>query len=289
MRSTIKALTGWDRRSESSKAAIHHRSAVAFYKARLVMADVARFLPFPLPAILRLAGTDKHQPDGHLYGDVYERYFRPLRWRRIRMLEIGVGGYGFGLGGQSLIAWRAFFPRGRIVAMDLYPRPDLSSGRTKVYQADQSSRADLLRIAEAEGPFHIIIDDGSHRSDHQITTFHALFDHVRDGGVYVIEDVMTSHWSFGGWDGAQIGTSAFEETCVGWFTRLARYVNHDEFESAEGVDSEMVRFAQSIGHVLFEKNLIILTRHERNKGETAIHRLKARVEATEAAAKASQA
>ena len=48
-------------------------------------------------------------------------------------------------------------------------------------------------------PFDIIIDDGSHHSDDIIQAFRSLFDKLRPGGVYSVEDLHASYWeSLGG-------------------------------------------------------------------------------------------
>ena len=271
----LKRALGWNRRGEAEKRAVHRRIAVARYRLRAAVATLLCWVPIPLATLLRRAGSDKHQPDGHLYGHAYARAFARFRYRRVKLLEIGIGGYDFSLGGQSLTAWQAYFPRGRIVACDIEDKPGLATAGTRIYRVDQSSEADLAMLREREGPFDIIIDDGSHLSRHQIFTFHRMFDALRDGGVYVIEDVMTSFWRFGGWDGAPIDSPDFAATCVGHFLGLTRYLNADEFESADGVDPALARLAANIGAIWFEKNLILIERREGPKGETAIHRIRA--------------
>jgi hypothetical protein len=274
MQAVIKRVVGWDAKTEPQKQDARRRLALWRYRARMWLATLVSPLPLPLPWLLTATGTDKHQPDRHLYGHVYDRYFRRFRHRRTRLLEIGIGGYGHALGGQSLVAWRAYFPRGTVVACDLHPRPGMASGRTRVRQMDQSSPADLRRLAAEEGPFDIVIDDGSHMSSHQILTFRELFGAVRDGGVYVVEDTMTSYWTFSGWDGAGIGAAALTDTCMGWFTALAHYVNHAEFETTEGADPTMLALAPAIGHILFAKGLIVIEKNLGPKGAAAVGRLK---------------
>ncbi len=43
------------------------------------------------------------------------------------------------------------------------------------------------------GPFDIGIDDGSHIWCHQILAFERLWPAIKRGGLYVIEDVLTSY------------------------------------------------------------------------------------------------
>ena len=45
----------------------------------------------------------------------------------------------------------------------------------------------------------IIIDDGGHTMKQQVTTFEETWNQLKDGGIYLCEDLHTSYWSsFGG-------------------------------------------------------------------------------------------
>jgi len=59
---------------------------------------------------------------------------------------------------------------------------------------------DFLRVlAEHLGTVDILIEDGGHRMDQQLNTFREMWPIVRDGGVYLVEDLHTSYWAeFGG-------------------------------------------------------------------------------------------
>ena len=115
------------------------------------------------------------------------------------------------------------------------PREAVATRHTRFHRADQGSADDLAALCAKEGPFDVIIDDGSHLSFHQLFTFHHLFDALKDGGIYVIEDVHTSFWpnsvDVGGvdWDGADIDDADFRRTCVGYFLELAKHLNHADF------------------------------------------------------------
>ncbi len=274
LKAAFKAMIGWNRLSEARKAAGWRRYYVWLYRRNVAIATLVCLLPLSLSYVLRKSGSDKHQINGHRYGHLYSRYLTRLKYRRIRLLEIGIGGYGFALGGQSLNAWQAYFPFARIIGCDLEDKRGLATPGTRIRQVDQSSAADLALLARQDGPFDVIIDDGSHLSRHQIFTFLTLFDALVDGGVYVVEDVMSSYWTFGGWDGVHIDDPAFARTCVGWFADLARYVNFDEFESDRGIDPDKLRVARQIGHISFEKNLIAVQKSLAPRGEVAITRLR---------------
>ncbi len=251
----LKRLVRWDERSDYEKS-------VALYRLRYRVARAASPVGMGLSRLMRLAGTDKHHPEragGHRYGPAYAEALRPFRWRAIRMLEIGIGGTGDEAGGRSLLAWLAYFPRATVIACDLQDRSALGGGRLQIRQMNQGDPADLQRVAE-EGPFDVIVDDGSHLSAHQRMTFAALFDALMEGGLYVIEDVQTSYWHrpVGGvvWDGAAPQSAGFGQTCVGWFLELAKHLNHAEF--LDVADPALLAYARQIRRITFEHNLILI-------------------------------
>jgi SAM-dependent methyltransferase len=132
-------------------------------------------------------GTDKASWH-HDYLSFYERYLRELRDSAVSILEIGV------LHGQSVAMWEEYFPRGYVVGLDINPATKQhETERVRVEIADQSNAADLVRVAGIYGPFDLILDDGSHIWDHQITTLRSLFPFVKPGGYYILEDIDTSY------------------------------------------------------------------------------------------------
>ncbi len=139
-------------------------------------------------------GTDK--AGGHSYTGAYDFHFARFRDRPVRLLEIGVGGYEDPhKGGESLRMWKEYFPQGQIIGLDIYDKSSLAEERIAIFQGDQGDEKCLEALAAEQGPFDIVIDDGSHLSGHVITSFKALFPHVVDTGVYVIEDIQTSYWA----------------------------------------------------------------------------------------------
>lgn len=59
---------------------------------------------------------------------------------------------------------------------------------------DQSSN-DYWDTHLKDNPMYdIIVDDGGHEMDQQIVTLNRTFPHLKDGGIYVIEDTHTSYW-----------------------------------------------------------------------------------------------
>jgi hypothetical protein len=256
----IKNLIQWDKKTDAERDAFRERVGAWRYQILSVTARLLCIFPIPLRFWLRISLSDKHRPGRHLYGYTYGRLFWKFKYRRIKLLEIGIGGYKRHLGGESLNAWQGFFPFAQIIGCDIERKEALAGFRTKIYQLDQSSKTDLDALCEREKAFDIIIDDGSHLSRHQIFTFEMLFSFLKDGGIYIVEDVQTSYWHFDHWDGAFITDPQFSQTCVGYFLNLTKYINHSELSETDNLDRKTLELARSIKQVTFEHNLIIVSK-----------------------------
>ena len=120
----------------------------------------------------------------------YETFFSCLREKEIRLLELGI------YKGGSLLLWRDYFPNGIIAGLDKNPVSLVDpTGRIHTYQGLQQDPAILNSIASELGPFDIVIDDASHRGEITRASFWHLFpNHLKPGGIYVIEDWGTGYW-----------------------------------------------------------------------------------------------
>jgi 8-demethyl-8-alpha-L-rhamnosyltetracenomycin-C 2'-O-methyltransferase len=161
----------------------------------------------------------------HDFGAVYERYFDPLRFEPIKILEIGIGGEALELGGASLLTWKEYFPNAHIFGIDLYDKAELASDRIMTFACDQADQDRLRQISSEYGPFDIIIDDGSHMSLPTLRSFFVLFHAMKPGGYYAIEDIQTSYWPHYG--GSSIAGDAVE-TAVFWIRHMIDCINQDE-------------------------------------------------------------
>ena len=123
------------------------------------------------------------------YFPIYSRHFGHLRDREINILEIGVAD------GGSLDVWREYFgANAKIVGLDINPECKKSEEPgTRIYIGDQGDPDLLRRIAAENGPFDLVIEDGSHLFEHQVLAFQTLFEHIVEGGSFVCEDVQTSY------------------------------------------------------------------------------------------------
>lgn len=130
-------------------------------------------------------GTDKARwlrtgADAHGYADVYEMWLSGVDVNAL--LELGVDQ------GASLRMWSRCFPQANIIGVDLYER-ERETGRGVVCVGDASDQRFVDMVAREHGPFDVIVDDASHDPLQVLSSFHALFGHVRPGGFYCIEDL----------------------------------------------------------------------------------------------------
>jgi len=125
--------------------------------------------------------TDKNT--GHSYGPVYEELLEARRETVTKVLEIGV------FLGDSLRMWRDYFPHAQIIGLDINPKRQLNEDRICSIVGSQNDPATLHQVG-ALGPYDLIVDDGSHKASDQLTSLLYLWEFVKPGGVYVIEDLQ---------------------------------------------------------------------------------------------------
>jgi hypothetical protein len=133
-------------------------------------------------------GTDKSNK-AHNYVEKYEHYFESMRDKEIKLFEIGIQN------GFSLKTWEEYFPNGMIYGIDIKDCTHMSTDRIKAMVCSQNNPAGLNNINEQHGPFDIIIDDGSHFSSDMNFSFNHLFPLLKEGGLYIIEDIHCCYWS----------------------------------------------------------------------------------------------
>lgn len=114
-------------------------------------------------------------------------FFRRYRYDPIKLMELGIWT------GSSLRMWEQYFENGEIFGVDYEDKSQYNLGRVSTFIADQSVPEQLIDVISKVPELDIIIEDGSHKSPHQILTFATLFPHLKAGGYYVCEDVLTSY------------------------------------------------------------------------------------------------
>lgn len=123
------------------------------------------------------------------YFRVYDELFDKYRGKPVTFVEIGV------LGGGSLFMWRDFFgPEARIIGVDLNPNAKKwEEHGFEIIIGSQSDEAFWSSFRNEIGAVDIVLDDGGHTYDQQITTVECLLENIGDGGMLVVEDTHTSY------------------------------------------------------------------------------------------------
>jgi cephalosporin hydroxylase len=128
------------------------------------------------------------------YFPIYEKHFAPWKGKSPTILEIGVDN------GGSVEMWRAYFGESAtIVGIDINSKCAEHAGPgINIRIGDQGDIEFLQKVVDEFGTFDIIIDDGSHRSEHIKASFDFLYSKLADNGCYFIEDLhMTYSGDFG--------------------------------------------------------------------------------------------
>lgn len=125
------------------------------------------------------------------YLPIYDRLFAQYAGRPVKFLEIGV------LAGGSMHMWREYFgPLATIFGIDINPECAEFGRLAGEVRIGSQNDPDFLQAVVAEmGGVDIVLDDGSHVAAHQRTSLEVLYPLLREGGLYVIEDLHTSYWA----------------------------------------------------------------------------------------------
>jgi hypothetical protein len=206
-----------------------------------------------LKALASVYGSDKW--NYHWYAQHYEHHLAYLRNKKMNILEVGIGGYEDPqAGGASLRMWRSYFPNAHVYGIDICDKSPHNERRITTLKGSQVDLGFLDAVVQKIGKIDIIIDDGSHINEHVITTFHHLFPHLANGGIYAIEDIETSYWP----DGGQLTERNDPTTSMGFFKSLVDGLNYEEFKTPH----EPSYFDKSIMSIAFYHNLIIIKKVE---------------------------
>ena len=145
-------------------------------------------------------GTDKTLSK---YTYTYTDLFKPLKDQVTSILEIGLGTlnpeipssfagntqhFDFYKPGGSLRVWRDYFPKAQVYGIDIAKDCMFSEERIKTFLFD-SSEKEYCDYYLDNLEFDIIIDDGNHDPKYQVKTLRNLFPKLKEGGIYIIEDI----------------------------------------------------------------------------------------------------
>lgn len=149
-----------------------------------------------LKCVLDQYGSDKANPNNYhlIYGAILKNASAVLA-----ILEIGLGSNNsnvvsnmgsYGRPGASLRAFRKFLPNANVYGADVDQRILFNEDRIKTFFVDQTDLDSVEALGQKVGTdFDLIIDDGLHSPNANISVLSFALPRLRIGGWLVIEDI----------------------------------------------------------------------------------------------------
>jgi len=151
-------------------------------------------------------GSDKGGPNlltsWHNYTPIYYSLLNRIKLQNLNIFELGLGtnnpnvpsNMGInGKPGASLYAWSEFLPNSNIYGADIDTNILFNTNRIKTYYCDQTnpmvidsmwSNTELI-----DKEFDLILEDGLHDFNANVTFFERSIHKLKIGGYYIIEDI----------------------------------------------------------------------------------------------------
>ena len=140
----------------------------------------------------------------HSYSEIYFDLFNYKKDEIKLIFECGIGSNNpninnnmttRGKPGASLRVWNDYFKNALIFGADIDKNILFSEDRIKTFYVDQLNEDSIKNLWHTinEDNFDIIIDDGLHSHEGNLTMFLNSFHQLKKGGIYVIEDVHVDY------------------------------------------------------------------------------------------------
>jgi len=151
----------------------------------------------------------------YIYDKLFSEYCK--KNKALTILEIGVDR------GGSLEIWKKYFPNGsKIYGVDINLKcKEINFTENVYFYLGSASDRNFMEKTFKDIEFDIILDDGSHVCLDVIETFKIMFPKLKNGGLYVVEDLHASYWTRYGGGKRKKGTS------IEFFKNFVEAVNAD--------------------------------------------------------------
>jgi hypothetical protein len=168
------------------------------------------------------------------YFEIYDRHFSRFRGTDVHVVEFGVSQ------GGSLQMWKKYFgPNAKIFGIDINPHcKAVEEEQIEIFIGDQANRKFLKSLTQVIPRIDILIDDGGHTMEQQISTYEELFPYVDKNGVYLCEDLHTSYWPGGGYKK--------RGTCIEHSKNFVDYINAWHSQTSKLSVTEFTRSVYSL-------------------------------------------
>ena len=207
------------------------------------------------------------------YINKYDELFAPYKDLPINLFEIGIQN------GGSLEIYSKYFSKAQnIIGNDINIKCrelKFNDERIKLIVGDANEINTKQKILDLQ-KFDIIIDDGSHTSPDIIKSFANYFNHLKNGGLYIIEDLHCSYWK------QFKGGLFFPISSISFFKKIIDLINHDHW----GIDKDFNFFLKlfimnykinikeidfkSIKSIEFLNSVCVIKKEDNNLGKRII-------------------
>jgi hypothetical protein len=159
--------------------------------------------PTRMCRVMTKYGSDKARPNN--YTPLYSALFNERGDQPLRVFELGLGTNNpdapsnmgvFGSPGASLRGWRQLFPHALVYGADIDRAILFQEDRIKTFYCDQLDRSSIRELwshPDLQAGADIIIEDGLHTLEANVSFLEGSLDHLRPGGIYVAEDIAWNH------------------------------------------------------------------------------------------------
>jgi len=137
----------------------------------------------------------------HDYVRIYEEILAPYRELSGNVLEIGL------FNGNSLRMWEQYFTNASVYGIDCSETPHggmadlrqmIATGKHNIHIMDGTSEEQIEK--EFAGiKWNVVIDDGSHLLEHQLSTVGIFANRLSENGIIILEDIQDiekDRWAF---------------------------------------------------------------------------------------------
>ncbi len=191
------------------------------------------------------------------YFPIYEKWFSPYRGKEIVFVEVGVQH------GGSVQMWKNYFGKdAKIVGVDIDERcKKFDDGEIFIEIGSQDDKNFWASFKEKYPRVDILLDDGGHVMNQQITTFQEMFPHIKDGGLYMCEDCGTSYWDIKEYPG---GGLRREGTFIEFTKNLIDEINAIQTHSLYAKETLPVTYnTLNMGGLHFYESMVVAEKSSR--------------------------
>lgn len=162
--------------------------------------NVNTLAPTKMCRIMTKYGSDKGS-GWHNFTTAYSVLFKEHGEQPLRIFELGLGindpedvskMWGNGRPGASLRGWRELFPHALVYGADINRRILFREDRIKTFYCHQLSPESIRELwsePDLKSGMDIIIEDGFHTFEANLSFLEGSLEHLRPGGTYIIEDI----------------------------------------------------------------------------------------------------